>query len=238
MKIAFFVEGDCEVQFLIEYILPITYKEKYYQSSQQIITSDKTNKYKGYCRECDQTNMFLICNICNDSNSTLLSEIKKNNKLIESYDFIFALLDINGENYQNLWNKKHKKKLGYDPQIIKTMKKNSKEVLKEFGNKIIICHQIMQFESWILSFYGSFTKINKLLTVNYISEFISDLNNIEKIPRPYSIINKMKILKYNKSNIRNILSKFDNTDVNTIIEKKLSHSLKYFIDKLNNITLH
>lgn len=181
IKIAFFVEGQTERIFL-ESLLNNYFTHPYFNvESYQIIENKATLITKAFYDHPDIRLSFLIFDVTGDGNVNGAIYDRSESLIKKSgYSHIFGIRDL-------FPNKKEE---------IESIKEAFEEV---FGNldyfkQLTQIIAIMEIEAWFLADYDHFSRINPVLTTDWINDELEiDLinDNIEDYPHPAEMINRI-----------------------------------------------
>jgi hypothetical protein len=163
-KIAIFTEGQGELIFIRHYLLQTIDNAKLSIECYMLYANDL--KAVPFTYKCPNPEIhFFLVNVGGDNKVLSAIKERKNNLLKNGYEKIIGIRDMYCELYQNL-----------SPQVInidvtKLIINETNEEIQSIDNenRINIYFCIMEFESWFLSMYNLFCKLDYRLTVDYIT---------------------------------------------------------------------
>jgi hypothetical protein len=239
-KIAIFTEGQSELIFIRNLLLKlINNNELGFECFKLNADSYKDVPYK--YNPPNAKIFFLIINVQNDSKVTSAIKERGKNLFERGYELVIGVRGM----YSEAYDKQARGKIDN-----KTTAKVRNLINREIGNmngsrNILIFFAIMEFESWLLSMYNLFCKINGKLTIYYIEEKIGfNLKNIDPqttFYRPSNILKRILELcciDYDKSEdiIEKITSPLDKKDFDNACENNRCKSFNEFYTQLVSIS--
>ncbi len=238
-KIAIFTEGQGE-QIFLRNILFYLYDNSQLSFKCVRLHAGETQHAPYTFGDPKQSKIhFLLVNIGNDNK--VLIEIKNQEKRIleEGYSRIIGLRDMYSKEYRNLSNHKINNEINQ-----KFILRHNQEITKMSApDKISFHFSIMEIESWWLSMYTIFKKIDSSLTVDILNKkFGFKLDEID--PETYFFHPSQdlsKILKsvgktYDKKrgDVESITSHITPQDIELAISNNRCNTLKAFYEELRS----
>jgi hypothetical protein len=233
-KVAIFTEGQSELIFVRYLIQRLFEVGKVNFQCIKLISGNTRNV--PYSRTYPNADLFiLIVNVENDSR--VLSAIKEREVALfkQGYEAILGLRDMYCEEYcefaDNIDERVNKRMIEYHQSTINRMRNSE---------RIFLFFEIMEFESWLLSMYNLFRKIDERLSVEYIQEVVG--YNLREIrPEEYffhpanDIAHILNLIgfHYDKSEgqMEGIISRIDDNDILEANENGRCRSFEIFLDK-------
>jgi hypothetical protein len=234
-KIAIFTEGQSELIFVrrLIYILYQVGKVNF----QCIKLVGDRNYIVPYPTNFPDAEIFiLIINVQNDSRVLSAIRDREEGLFNSGFEAVLGLRDMYCELYKDLAR-------NINSVITNKIIQSQISVIQGMHNpeNIFMYFEIMEFESWLLSMYDLFRKLDEKLTVEYIEETLG--YNLREIgpeitffhpTNNFSQILKLIGFDYDKSEdqIESILSLMNESDILQAVENGRCNSLQSFIDKM------
>lgn len=233
-KVAVFVEGQSELIFLRNILFHLIDPSKFSFRCLRLHAEREHDVEYTYTSPRAEV-YFQIINVGNDEK--VLSAIKDRVPFLFNKGFskIIGLRDLlsktyRGENGGKINEGLNQKYIDKAQGIVATLTD---------AHRIHLHFSIMELEAWWLSMYNLLAKINNVLTVDFINRNLGyDLSQIDPQTQfLHPSVELDKILKfaglsYNKSfsEVENITSKIEPTDIENAIENERCRSFKAFCD--------
>jgi hypothetical protein len=239
-RIAIFTEGQTELIFVREFLLKVGDLNKISFECVKLHAGNETPVDYDYNNPLSKIH-FLIINVQND-NKVLSAILEKENYLLnkKQYKRIIGLRDMYSRKYREVSPGKISKKL------IRETIETVNEILEEQttdSEKIGFYFSIMEIETWILSMYNLFAKINEALTVDHIEvELGFNLSDIDpqltffKPSNELSEIFKLVDESYDKKlkDVERICNYINVDDYQEAIENERCVSFSLFQNEIQN----
>lgn len=234
-KIAIFTEGQGELIF-VRHLLPLVIGYERLSFECLALRADKTFPvpYR-YCPPSASVH-FLIVNVGNDERVTSAIAERQENLVSKGYDRIIGLRDMYSEAY-------HKRSDRIDDAVTQSFVQAHQAAVRQMSNsdKIHVSFAIMELESWFLSMYNLFERIDPALVCSYIeSELGFNLKTINPETEFFHPTRQLGDIlglvgtKYVKSadQMESISSQIIATDIDDASERGRSTSLATFISHI------